>query len=162
MRNDLLDDDFRLGSRNERPGVEITVEPHKFSRSDDVLNRLVCKSSLQMGFELGELVRGEDLVEVGVEFDPAALEDMAQEEFRRKPRALEFFRGKVLGAPPDEGEDRPFLAINRRGVHSDSGVHLIGMKIQSTCHIIKPPMMSSGAQRRISREIGGDPSLRSG
>ena len=108
-----LDDDLRLGPRDQRAPVDRERQPPEAPLAEDVGDRLVARAARDEVAVAVELGVGERPVEVGVELDPLAAERVGEQELRVEARRL---RGlaEVLGRAPEHVPER-----QRRG-HASS------------------------------------------
>ena len=99
-----LDDDLRLGSRDQRPPVNCERQPAEPPLAEDVgdgLAACAARDELAIAVELAVLERP---VEVGVELDPLSSERVREQQLRIEPRRLRRL-AEMLGRAPEHLAD---------------------------------------------------------
>ena len=108
-----LHEDFRVGTRHEGVRRDLEGEPHEFFFPDDVGDGDALDALLDGLAVARELRWLERLVEVDVEVDAFAAEDVAEEDFGVEARRLDAFFLEILFGPFEDAADGPeFLHVS--------------------------------------------------
>lgn len=108
-----LYEDFRVGARHEGVRRDTEGEPHEFFFPDDVGDGDALDALLDGLAVARELRWLERLVEVDVEVDAFAAEDVAEEDFGVKVRRLDVLLLEILFGPFEDAADGPeFLHVS--------------------------------------------------
>ena len=99
-----LDDDFRLGARDQGALVDEQRQPAEAPLAEDVRDRLVLRAAAHELSKRAHLVLVERAVEVGVELDPAPSQHVREQKLGIEPSGLRGLRQVVGGEAQDLAE----------------------------------------------------------
>ena len=116
MLDDMFDEGFGGGSWDEDVAIDGEFEAEEMCDPDEVLDGFVLGGAFDEFAECGSFERAGGSIEIEVEVDSGAIEDMSEEHFGGEAWGVDFFMIEVFLGPVEEGSAGPVVLIGMGGV----------------------------------------------